>query len=329
MTVRNVTPHERGAALLSVLLLVAVMSVAAVAMLEATLSSVQRAKLSDAQTQVNWLVSGAEEAGLVGVTSLLETTDGRLTALTSQLQRAQETPVPGGTITTILEDASNCFNLNMLAVGDDEEDGAVAATALYGVLLGSLDLTDNDVEDLTSALMDWLDTDNSPRFGGAEDSYYASLKPAYRTGNAPLLSTSELRAIRGYTSELYTVLQPLVCARRDTEAAKLNVNTLTLRQAPLLAMVFSGQLDIRAARDVISSRPPDGWISIEAFLEDEALTRVAVERRRTDLLSVQSSHVRLRGKIVAAGDVTEFQTLYARQSGQPPRIVARTYGAVL
>lgn len=329
MTRKFASEHERGAALLSVLLLVAVMSVAAVAMLEATLGSLKRAKLTDAQAQVNWLVTGAEEAGLAGVTGLLETTDGRLTALTSQLQRPQEATVAGGTITTILEDASNCFNLNMLAASSDEQAGSVTSAALYQTLLGALELNENNIEDLTSALIDWLDADNRPEFGGAEDSYYASLQPAYRTGNAALLSTLELRAIRGYSAELFGLLQPLVCARRDTQAAKLNINTLTPRQAPLLVMAFSGQLDLRTASDVIGSRPPDGWPSVEAFLETEAIERVAVERRRIELLSLQSSHIRLRGKIVAGSDVTEFQTLYARQPGQPPRIVARSYGAVL
>lgn len=329
MRAKHTLPEERGAALLSVLLLVAVMSVAAVAMLETTLGSLQRAKLTDAQTQVNWLVTGAEEAGLVGVTALLEKTNGQLTPLTAQLQRAQETSIAGGTISTILEDASNCFNLNTLAVVEDDQDGAAVTIAMYQDILTSLELNENDVEDLTAALIDWVDADNSPRFGGAEDSYYASLQPSYRTGNAPLLSVSELRAVRGYTPELYTLLKPLVCARRDTEAAKLNLNTLSLRQAPLLVMAFSGELELRAARDVIASRPPDGWSSIEVFLENEAVERVAVERRRTDLLSIQSSQVRLRGKIVAGDDITEFQTLYARTPGQPLRIVARSYGADL
>ena len=61
---------EKGAALLSVLLLVAVMSIASVAILEVSLAALSKSRIVDARGQLNWQVTGAEEVGLVVVETL-------------------------------------------------------------------------------------------------------------------------------------------------------------------------------------------------------------------------------------------------------------------
>lgn len=319
--------YEQGAALLSVLLLVAVMSVAAVAMLEISMRSIQTAKIADGQARVNWLVAGAEQAGLVAAEDLWAASEGRLSADTPGLGQPNVQLLEGAELSTFLEDATNCFNLNAVASGEARDDQNAPGYTLYEEMLTALGLLENDAETLAASLADWIDADNTPRLGGAEDGYYVSQKPPYRAASRPLVAVSDLRAVRGYTKEVYEALLPLVCVRDDTATAALNINTLTVLQAPLLAMAFSGELDLEDARDVIRQRPIGGWPSVDVFLEAPALEEIGLDQRRTDLLAIQSSHIRLRGQISQFNQSTSFQTLYTRQANQPVEIIRRTYGA--
>ena len=319
--------YEQGAALLSVLLLVAVMSVAAVAMLEVSMRSIQLTKVADAQARVNWLVAGAEQAGLLAVEDLWEASEGRLNAETPGLGQPNIQLLEGAELSLVLEDATNCFNLNSIAPGEARDDQDAPGYTLYEEMLTGLGLLENDAERLAASLADWVDTDNTPRLGGAEDGYYVSQTPPYRSASRPLVAVSDLRAVRGYSKEIYEALLPLVCVRDDTATVALNINTLTVLQAPLLTMAFSGELDLEDARDVIGQRPIGGWPSVEVFLEAPPLEVIGLDQRRTDLLSIQSSHIRLRGQISQFNQSTSFQTLYTRQANQPVEIVRRTYGA--
>jgi type II secretory pathway component PulK len=56
--------------------------------------------------------------------------------------------------------------------------------------------------ELVAALLDWRDTDDEPRSGGAESEYYTNLDPAYKTKNGPLDSLEELLLVKGWTAAM-------------------------------------------------------------------------------------------------------------------------------
>ncbi|MEL6322982.1 MAG: hypothetical protein AAFQ84_01995, partial [Pseudomonadota bacterium] len=115
--------QERGASLISVLFLVAILSVVAITTTEATLRALDRGAVSDYRSRVDWQISGAEEVGLVAVRALLDETEGRLTTELFQLQEPFVFAAGGASIEAELEDASNCFNLNALAdVGEQDDE---------------------------------------------------------------------------------------------------------------------------------------------------------------------------------------------------------------
>ena len=60
----------------------------------------------------------------------------------------------------------------------------------------------NATEDVVNAIVDWVDSDSTPRMGGAEDEYYNQLQPAYSVKNGPLDSVEELLMVKGMTPEL-------------------------------------------------------------------------------------------------------------------------------
>lgn len=319
--------HERGAALLSVLLLVAIMSIAALALFESTVGAIAHARLADARARIAWQISGAEEAGLIGLQRLSLATNGVVTDRTPVLGVPFVTDINGVQVSTVLEDSSNCFNLNALRAPEGDGSPDESLVALYETLLTGAGLLEQEAEFLTSALLDWLDRDTNTRPGGAETNYYASLRPSYRASGVLLVSESELRAVRGYTSDILDVLLPLICVRADSEMAVLNINTLTRAQAPLLSMVFSGVLDVDEATRVLAERPVGGWSFVEEMLEKDELARISPALRRLDLISVQSSHFRLRGRVIAQDQSADFETHYIVTQNQPPRMTRRLYGA--
>jgi hypothetical protein len=60
----------------------------------------------------------------------------------------------------------------------------------------------NMTDELSDAILDWLDTDDTPRSSGAESDYYGSQTPPYQAKNGPLDSLEELLLVKGVTPQL-------------------------------------------------------------------------------------------------------------------------------
>lgn len=257
--------QEQGVALLSVLLLVAVMSVMAVTVLDEIRFGVRRAANAEAVGQARWYALGAEALARSRIRSLLNA-DAKLTGWSGQ---TASFPVDDGLIQARLSDGGNCFNVNSVVEGVPEalrvRPAGVRQFMALGVALG---LPERQAETLAAALVDWLDADPLRESGGAEDESY----PDYRTAGTLIAEVSELRAIRGFQPDIYARLRPYLCALPNPELAPINVNTLTEAQAPLVAMLADGPMPLATARRAIASRPAAGWttgdfIALPAFSE--------------------------------------------------------------
>lgn len=92
-----------------------------------------------------------------------------------------------------LEDESNRINLNLLkALADTPGDAdQEMLMALSGMTV-----------EIADAILDWLDSDDSPRPAGVESNYYATLNPPYAAANRELTSIAELLLVRGVTPQL-------------------------------------------------------------------------------------------------------------------------------
>lgn len=55
-------------------------------------------------------------------------------------------------------------------------------------------------QELINALLDWRDTDDEPREGGAESEYYGTLKPPYRAKNGRIDTVEELLLVKGFNA---------------------------------------------------------------------------------------------------------------------------------
>ncbi len=295
-------PDREGMALLTVLVLVAVMSVVAVAILDDVRFSVRRTTNVEFQSQAQWYAAGAENLARGQITRLLVAGPARTPLEPAWNGRPMTFPIDGGAITATVTDGQACFNLNSLALGVGEDLTARPLGAAQFRALGrAVGAPDSRMRAIADALTDWLDADTTPLPLGAEDGAYAGLAAPYRTGGAMLAEVSELRAVKGVDAETYRRLRPFLCALPTSRLSPLNVNTLTPEQAPLLIMLTSGAVGPEQARAVIAARPRDGWADAAAFWAQPAMAAAPVDPEARDQITVLTRFFDLRVDVELGG----------------------------
>lgn len=319
-------PRETGAALLTVLILVGVMGALAVAVFDrlrlATLLAGNAAGLDAARgfglvaealvtTRIDDLVAASPRK-----TTLAGGWQGRTIAL----------PLPAGRALATVTDGGNCFNLNSLAVGTPPDALVSNPLAIdqFARLLTFIDVPQRSARGIAAAAADWIDSDANANPDGAEDAVYARGATPYRAANTLMAEASELRAVAGVTPALYARLRPWVCALPLAELSPINVNTLASAQAPLVAMLFTGDLTVDAARRVLAERPTGGWDTAAAFLDTPTLKDLRPSTGAAQQIQVRSRWFALDMTIDVAGtSARETALVDARRT--PARLVARRW----
>lgn len=324
---------ERGAALLAVLLLVAVMaSLSAVALEKMTLAA-RTAGNAAALEQARAFALGAESYAVLRISDLMKLSPDRTTLRGGWHGNPIRIPLPTGTATAIVVDGGNCFNLNSVV-----QTPALAAPGApptfvassrgmsqFAGLLRVMGTPSNEAEQIAASLTDWIDTDSSPGAAGAEDSAYAGLPVPYSPPNRLVVDPSELRAVAGVTPAIYAAVKPWLCALPVATPSPINVNTLMPDQAPLLAMLLPGQLGLDDARNLLARRPADGWADTNAFWSEplvEALNAAQDVKAQTVF---KTRWFRLRLDVELDGAQVEEDALIDTGS-VPARLVSRTWG---
>ncbi|MEP3226428.1 MAG: type II secretion system minor pseudopilin GspK [Parasphingorhabdus sp.] len=257
--------HERGAALLTVLLLVAVIAVLAAHGIDRLAGATKLASNTRELSQAKAYLVAAESLGMQSAEQIVSQSPGRTTNLGGWNGQEQRFPVPGGVISAALTDGGNCFNINSLVSQNDAQLTArPEGQAQFMRLMALLEIPSGAAIEIAESVTDWIDSDNiaSPR--GAEDQHYAQLEKPYRTANAVLIDISELRPIKGVTSDIYARLAPWLCALPTTDLSPININTLRPEQAVLLAML-SNRPDLLQSRQFLGRRNDSGYGSLNDF----------------------------------------------------------------
>lgn len=266
-----VDSRERGAALLTVLLLVAMVAVLAGTALERLRLTTRMAGNALAGEQARGFARAAEALATTKVTDMLGTSPNRVTLAGGWSNRPFGLPLPGGGLAVArVTDGGNCFNLNSLVGRTSPGVYASGQAALQHMqfvrLMQSIDVPTQSAERIAAATADWIDTDQDQQAGGAEDSVYLAQPIPYRTAGTLMADPTELRAVDGVTPEIYARIRPWICTLPKAEMVSININTLMPEQAPLIAMLFPGTLSVAAARGMLLRRPPDGFKDISTFL---------------------------------------------------------------
>lgn len=305
----KVTPNsapprqQRGVALITVLLVVAMVAVIAVSMSGRLKGQVERTLAMEMAENAYWYWLSAEElVKQVLVTEL----DHEGYAHRDQNWALQQGPFPvdNGLIGGRVRDLHACFNINALYPGNEDNPVPTSGLALeqYEALLRALEFDDFTIEQLSATLVDWLDDDSVLINGyGAEDADYESLPRPYQAANTMLSHVSELRQVKGYTQEVYERLRHHVCVIPRVAALAVNLNTIDVERPELLSAVFLGELSVRDASDLLSRWPQGGYESVDeivALAELQGLVPEGDEQARgMESLTVHSEYFELRAAV--------------------------------
>ena len=313
--------RERGAALLTVLLLVAVIAVIAAGALEKLRLATRLTGNANGIEQARSYAQAAETLATSRVTTLLGQNPNRVTLAGGWSDAPFTLPLPGGSAIARVTDGGNCFNLNSLVT--QPAPGVYAsnpsARLQFARLLRLLQVPAQVADQVAAGAADWIDTDAVVQPNGAEDGAYLGQDPGYRTAGTLMADPSELRAVAGVTADLYATLRPWVCTLPTVQPAPINLNTLAPGQAALVAMLAPDTLPVATAQAALLRRPPTGFPNVGAFTA--SLNGVALE----GVAGVTSTWFSLRVDVAVDG-AELHETALVDATRLPATLVARQWG---
>ncbi|WP_428409173.1 type II secretion system minor pseudopilin GspK [Hyphococcus sp.] len=314
---------QKGAALLIVLLLAATLSFVALSAMELTTRAAARTVNVNARGETLWRAFAVETLTLAAVEEIASDERGIMSLDDPWATEPVELPFEEGGARVFLADGGACFNVNSLRAPYGE-GGADETAAEFVRLAGHLGISEFDAAALAQTIGDWIDEDANRRPQGSEDEYYTALPSPYRTGNQFMASVSELRAVKGVTREIYGTLRPYLCALNSETPSVINVNMLSERHAPVLAAALGEAVTPQMAADLISARPPGGWVSIDVFLETPPLGDLDIENGQR--FAVTSRFLIARAEIVYDTALLEMTSVIDTQGGGA-KVLSRRLGA--
>lgn len=326
---------ERGAALLSVLLLVAVMAVISATALDRLNLATRLTGRTAAVDQGRAFVLAAEEMALGRVASLMARDSSRLTLASGWLDKEFALPLPHARGTARLIDASNCFNLNGLVseTAPDRFTQRGGTVMQFAALMELLGIPKGQAQEIASATADYIDSDDMVSPLGAEDAAYRGVGGGYLAANHLLGDKSEWRAVRGVTPAIYARMAPWICVLPHAEPLRLNVNTLRADQAALIAMLMPQEISMAAVRAALAARPADGYGSADQFWSRASLAGIRPRYDGINQIGVTSRwllleiDVEMGDSVVGAASLVDAYGGAMAANEAPPAIVARKWGA--
>ena len=272
-------PGQRGVALISILLVVAIATVLATSMTADQNILIHRSRnFFDQQQALAYALGGEELARQI----LKSDFDDRPERASLDQQWANDElsfEFEQGKVELTIEDLQGRLNVNALSLTGDAGQVTVIRFSTLMRQLG--------VDPVFLARMeDWMDKDQSTRQLGAEDFDYLALDPPYRSASAIMEDKSELRLLLDMDPETYDKLMPYVCALPDPWT-NINVNTASpeVLQALVPGMTLEAAQGLAAARD-----ESGGFDSVEKFLQQPELAGRGVSPQG---LGVQSGFFRV------------------------------------
>ncbi len=315
--------REQGVALLVVLLILSLMVTIAAVIAERNGRIFWRTVAQLDQLQAKWDGYAAETMAKQILQRSKQESPRKTHLAQNWAQAERQFESRGGYVRGQIVDAQACFNLNAINSGAVDLAGIPYAARIFQQLLINLQVEFFQARQVTSALRDWIDRDDKPVRGGAEDEVYMSMELPYLAANQPMKDVSELRLIRGMDATLYRKLLPYVCVL-PTSDLSVNVNTLLDSQAPLLAALFLTKLDRIPVTKLLQRRPRTGWDSVAAFLDSPQFkdtdTSAAIS-----VLTVSSNYFLVRLHVRSGEQLLNQQTLMTWRE-ERVRNIQRQYG---
>ncbi|MGH8221310.1 MAG: type II secretion system minor pseudopilin GspK [Steroidobacteraceae bacterium] len=319
--------RERGIALLTAILLVALGTMIATAMAYRTAMTARRGQ-GDFALDQSILIGEAGEA-IAGYALRESRAKYPKADAPGQPWTRHYGPVPitdGVTLEAWLEDMQGRFNLNNLVDASGTKDPK--AIQAFEKLLQNPKI---GLEPKWAELLaDWIDADtrvDSP--DGAEDSTYLSQIPPYRAANRQITSASALLALPGFGPDRYARIAPFVTALPRTST----INLCTASKYVLDALLPPGEyqyslLDDQALREQRSNAPNGCFPTPQDITQTWAGQPQGSSSFATQMSGMQSDYFRLTSVVsIGSAQFYLYSLLHREQNGSKARVIQRSFTA--
>lgn len=236
---------EQGMALISVLMIFAIVSVLAIAMVERQANDTQRSATLLAMTQANAYAQGAEDAVKTGL-YLAWQKNKDSTHNKEEWAQDRRFPLQPGMAFIRIRDAQGLFNLNTLSRAASNRD---RQSARFANLLNLLGLDPN----MGAQVVKWMDETSQA------DDLYQNKKTPYRAAYQGCKHSSEILSVDGMSLDAYARLEPFISCLPITAA--LNVNTAP----PVVLASLDSSLTLAQGEAIAAARGDKGFSKIEDF----------------------------------------------------------------
>jgi len=299
--------RQRGVALIAAVLVVALATVLVAAMLDR--GEAARARSRNAlRAEQGWqLMLGLEAWAASALRRDYETGGGIDSNDEAWAGTLPPIGLPEARIVGQVRALGGGFDVNALATDD------ALAFVRFERLLRALRLDPA----IAAQAADWVDPDNQPRSGGAEDLALLARRPSYRSANRRMAHVSELRLLPAVNAKAWDTLRPHVCAL--PQPAPMNLNTAS----EALWMSLSDAIRANDAR-VLARDGRARYTSIEAVQAE--LERLGIAGVDLTGLGVQTDWFALQARIEADGIPFQYAALLQRRP-DGVRTVARVRGS--
>jgi general secretion pathway protein K len=258
---RQPLQRQRGVALITALLIAALVTVVAVAMASRQQLDMRRTGNLLEADQADMYALAAE----TWATQILKE-DADKTKIDSRDEewatKLPPVPVEGGVIGGDIDDMQSRFNLNNLI--DSKGQADPVQIKIFQTLLNLVNAAEPKAQlspFVANRVADWIDKDLNALADGAEDLEYLNLTPPYRAANQFMASPSELAAVAGVSAEGVAALLPLVTAL--PEPTVINVNT-----APeMVLMSLDKDITPAIAEDLVKLREQGPFEKVNDFVK--------------------------------------------------------------
>jgi general secretion pathway protein K len=307
MKIFSAKHSAKGVALITVMLIVALIAILATQMTARLQLQMQRTTNIASNQQAYWYAMGAEAfAKRVLIQSFADNAE--VTHLGQIWAQGESTfPVDLGEITGEITDLNSCFNLNALRVDDDGDDSnnirntgnittkspARAAFEELLIVMNIEGVGSFEAQYMADALTDWLDANSSiSSSGGAEDNDYAAKAFPYLAANNYLASIGELRVVEHFTVNVINKLKDYACVLPNTNLNKINVNTIALDKPEILVAMLG--ISQNEATQALTARGEEGFKSVDEFFNLSELSKAKITPEKKQQFAVTSEYFKLK-----------------------------------
>jgi len=186
--------NEKGYALLTVLIILAIMTPLVVNLSYKTMVQITGADYLASKIKSREIARAGLESAILALKKDNRDYDSYLEEWGEfrELSVFSATFFEEGSFTGTIRDEEGKINVNRITAGLDTKD---QLTRLFDIIKVDADILD--------AITDWIDSDNEAELTGAEDNYYSTLDNPYYSRDAPMNNIYELRLIKGVTDDIF------------------------------------------------------------------------------------------------------------------------------